>query len=153
MANLDQVTVHISAPPERVYDLVTDITQMGRWSPECTGGEWIGGATGPAVGAMFKGRNKRGVARWSTKNKIIEADRPTAFAFETQQSGARWIYRFEPDGDGTKVTEWREMWRKKPGIATVFTKLLLGGETGHDDELSDGMRATLERVKAAAESG
>ena len=37
-------------------------------------------------------------------------------------------------------------------VAMVFTKLLLGGEDDHDDELRDGMRQTLERVKAVAEA-
>ena len=38
-------------------------------------------------------------------------------------------------------------------VAKVFTKLLLGGEDGHEDELRDGMRATLDRVKEIAEAG
>ena len=31
---------------------------MSHWSPEYQGGEWLDGATGPMVGARFKGRNK-----------------------------------------------------------------------------------------------
>jgi hypothetical protein len=37
-------------------------------------------------------------------------------------------------------------------VARWFTQVLLGGEDGHTDELRAGMRATLDRVKAAAES-
>jgi hypothetical protein len=37
-------------------------------------------------------------------------------------------------------------------VATIFTKLFLGGEHGHDEELRQGMRQTLERVKQIAES-
>src|SRR3546814_5728159 len=55
----DSVTVRIAAPPERIYAIVTDIENMGRLSPECTGGRWLAGATGPRVGARFKGTNKR----------------------------------------------------------------------------------------------
>jgi hypothetical protein len=152
----DTVSLEIAAEPQRVYDLVTDITQMGRWSPECVGGVWLDGATGPAVGARFRGRNKRGVARWSTTNTVVAADPGREFAFETKQSGMRWRYRFEPahDGAATVVTESREPWRdKKPMIARVFTALALGGNDDHDDELRDGMLETLQRVKAAAESG
>lgn len=149
----DEVSMRIGAPPERVYDIVTDITQMGRLSPECTGGKWLGGATGPAVGASFKGSNKRGFARWSTTNKIVEAEPGRAFSFETQQSGYRWTYRLETDGDGTVVTESREPFKERPVVAKVFTRFLLGGEDGHTDELRDGMRSTLERLKAVAEKG
>ena len=148
----DEVSLHVEAPPDRVYEIVTDIAQMGRLSPECTGGRWLDGATGPAVGARFKGSNKRGWARWSTTNEVVEADPGKAFSFETQQSAARWTYRLEPEGTGTLVTESRELFKKRPTVAKVFTQLLLGGEDDHTDELRDGMRATLERVKAIAES-
>jgi uncharacterized protein YndB with AHSA1/START domain len=148
----DTVSLRIGAPPERVYAIVTDIAQMGRLSPECTGGRWLGGATGPVVGARFKGTNKRGMARWSTTNEVVVADLDRAFGFQTLQSGYRWDYRLEPDGDGTVLTETRSPFRERPLVAKVFTKLLLGGEDGHTDELRAGMQQTLERVKALAES-
>ncbi len=148
----DRVSLRIEAPPERVYDIVTDIAQMGRLSPECTGGKWLGGATGPAVGARFKGSNKRGLARWSTTNEVVAAEPGRRFSFETQQSAARWTYELEPDGTGTVVTESREMFKKRPAVAKLFTQVLLGGEDNHSDELRDWMRQTLERVKTIAES-
>jgi uncharacterized protein YndB with AHSA1/START domain len=149
----DEVSIRIEAAPERVYDIVTDIAQMGRLSPECIGGKWLDGATGPAVGARFKGSNKRGFARWSTTNKVVEAEPGKAFSFETQQSAARWTYRMQPDGTGTLVTESREMYKERPLVAKVFAGLLLGGVDDHDDELRNGMRQTLERLKAIAEKG
>jgi uncharacterized protein YndB with AHSA1/START domain len=149
----DEVSLHIEAPPERIYEIVTDIAQMGRLSPECTGGKWLDGATGPTVGARFKGTNKRGVARWSTTNHVVEAETGAAFSFETQQSGIRWTYRIQPDGTGSLVSESRAEFKERPAVARIFTKLLLGGVEDHDDELRAGMRQTLERVKAIAEAG
>jgi uncharacterized protein YndB with AHSA1/START domain len=149
----DQVSLRIAAPPTRVYEIVTDIAQMGRLSPECTGGRWLDGATGPAVGAKFKGSNKRGKAKWSTTNEVVEAEPGRAFSFKTLQSGYQWTYRLEPDGDGTVVTESRAPFGKRPLVAKVFTKFLLGGEEGHEHELRDGMKATLDRVKDIAEAG
>jgi polyketide cyclase/dehydrase/lipid transport protein len=149
----DEVSVRIAAPAERIYGIVTDIAQMGRLSPECTGGRWLGDATGPTVGARFKGSNKRGFARWSTTNEVVEADPGRAFSFQTLQSGYQWTYRMEADGDGTVVTESRAPFKERPMVAKVFTKVLLGGVDGHEDELRDGMRATLDRVKEIAEAG
>ena len=149
----DEVSLRIAAPPERVYEIVTDIAQMGRLSPECTGGRWLGGATGPAVGAKFRGSNKRGIARWSTTNEVVEADPGRAFSFETKQSGTRWTYRMEPEGDGTLVTESRAPFKERPLVARVFARFALGGVDDHEDELRDGMRATLERLKTVAETG
>ena len=147
----DSATLHIAAPAERVYDLVSDITKMGRLSPECTGGRWLGRATGPAVGARFLGLNKRGWVRWFTTNEVVAAEPGREFAFDTKQSGTRWRYRMEPEGDGTRVTESREPWRARPLAARLTSRLLLGGVEEHDDELRAGMQATLERLKALAE--
>jgi hypothetical protein len=36
---------------------------MGELSPECRRCEWIAGATGPAVGARFKGTNQHPTSR------------------------------------------------------------------------------------------
>src|SRR5207237_592649 len=55
----DSVTVHMAAPPERIWDLVSDVTKIGRYSPETFEAEWLDGATGPAVGARFRGHVKR----------------------------------------------------------------------------------------------
>lgn len=148
----DEVSLRIAAPADRVYFIITDIAQMGRLSPECTGGKWIGGATGPAVGASFKGRNKRGMVRWSTTNKVVAATPGEEFAFETIQSGTRWTYRLQADEDGTIVTESRAAFKDRPMLARVFTALL-GGVEGHDDEMRAGMQTTLERLKQVAEQG
>lgn len=53
------VVREVSASPEKVWSLVTDLPRMGEWSPENLGGEWLDGATGAAVGAKFRGNNKK----------------------------------------------------------------------------------------------
>jgi dimethylaniline monooxygenase (N-oxide forming) len=152
-AERDEVSLRIAAPAAQLYDLVSDVTQMGRWSPECTGARWLGDAAGPAVGARFRGANRRGWVRWWTTNEVVTAEPGRQFAFETKQSGTRWGYRLEPDGEGaTIVTEWREPFRRRPRPAAAFAGLLLGGVGSHDDEMRDGMRETLERLKAGAEA-
>ena len=65
----DSVTVHMDAPPDRVWDLVSDVTRIGKYSPETFEAEWPDGATGPAVGAKFRGhvkRNRKGPIYWTT---------------------------------------------------------------------------------------
>lgn len=142
--------MHIDAPADRIYDLLSDVTQMGRWSPECTGGRWLSGASGPAVGARFKGSNKHGPMRWTTECEVTKADRPSAFEWQVTQSGMRWGYRFAPDGEGTLVTEYREKTQETPFYVRLVQR---SGILGRDREglMVEGMKATLERVKAAAE--
>jgi len=147
---VDEVSLRIAAPPERLYDLVADVTQMGRWSPECTGGKWLAGATGPAVGARFRGANRHGLMRWWTQCEVTKADRGRAFEWQVKESGMRWGYRFEPDGDATIVTEYREQTRDTPAAVKLVQR---SGLIGRDRErlMVDGMRRTLERLQEAAE--
>jgi uncharacterized protein YndB with AHSA1/START domain len=147
---MDEVAVKINAPAEKVYDLITDVTQMGRWSPECTGGKWTGESTGPAVGATFKGSNRHGLARWTTHCTITKADPGKAFEWEVKESGMRWGYRFEPADDGTLVTEYREQRAETPFYIKLVQRSGLIGRN-REQMLVDGMRQTLERVKEAAE--
>ena len=63
------VTLHIGASPNRVWELISDIPRMGEYSPEVFEAEWLGTATGPAVGVRFRGhvkRNERGPTYWTT---------------------------------------------------------------------------------------
>jgi uncharacterized protein YndB with AHSA1/START domain len=149
---MDEVSLHVDAPAEVLYDLVSDITQMGRWSPENTGGRWRDGAQGPAEGARFRGSNRRGPVRWWTHCTVTKADRPSAFEFQVSESGMVWGYRFEPEGAGTLVTEYREHTR---AVNPVVKLVQVSGLIGRDRErlMVEGMQATLERVKEAAEAG
>ena len=52
-------TVFMSAPAAAIWDLVSDVTNTGRFSPETFDAEWLDGAIGPALGARFRGHVKR----------------------------------------------------------------------------------------------
>ncbi len=98
-----RATVHIEAPPEKVYDMISDVTRMGEWSPETHRCEWIDGATAPTAGARFKGSNKRGIMRWSTKPTVTVADAGKEFTFEVGAPGkedTRWSYKLTPKDSG-----------------------------------------------------
>jgi hypothetical protein len=73
MSKRVEVSRTIKAPAELLYDMLSDLPRMGEWSPENRGGRWVNGATGPAVGARFKGRNRKGWARWSTDATVVTA--------------------------------------------------------------------------------
>ena len=145
--------VHVSAPPEKLYDLVSDVRRMGEWSPETVKAEWLEGATGPTVGARFKGSNKRGIMRWSTKPEVVAAEPGREFAFVTKGMGpsTKWSYRFEQAADGgTDVTEAFEMIDDLPKMIELCDRYLMGIKDRKAD-LEDGMQQTLGRIKKAAE--
>jgi hypothetical protein len=142
--------VHIAASPEAVYAVVSDVTRMGEWSPETTKCEWIDGATGAAVGARFKGTNKRGLVTWSTKPVVTAADPGREFAFEAGPD-TRWTYRFEADGDGAKVTESFELLRDMPWYISFAEKYVMRVKDRKAD-LEAAMATTLGRIKFAVEA-
>ena len=144
-----RATIQVQAPPEKVYDMVTDVTRMGEWSPECQKAEWIGGATGPAPGARFKGHNKLNwLIRWSTTPTVKVADPGREFSFETGKPGnedTRWTYRFAPKDGGTELTESFESLRYG-----AFMKMA-AKPAKRTAKLTADIQQTLERIKQAAE--
>ena len=137
------VTRVIDSPLDEVWRKVSDLTRMGEWSPENKGGEWIKGATGPAVGARFKGRNSNGKKSWSTVVEVTEFEpsKKISFALMVGPSAwCDWIYEVEPSGGGTLVTH---SWVDRRG---KFSKWLGGLVSGVSDRASHNrrnMEATL----------
>src|SRR3954447_5731008 len=102
----DSVTVHMEASPEAVWELVSDVTRIGSYSPETFEAEWLDGATGPAVGAKFRGhvkRNGKGPLYLATcTGMVCEPGREFAFGVRGGDKPLNvWTYRLEPAGDGT----------------------------------------------------
>ncbi len=152
-ASSGQTSIHIDASPEHVYDLVSDVTRMGQWSPETHRCRWVEG-DGPAVGARFKGYNRRGRARWSNTVEVIAADRGREFAFRRAVlhcGVCDWSYLIERDGTGTRLSERYEVTKPDWAITNWFNGLMLRVDD-RDLDLIEGMRTTLNRIKAAAET-
>jgi hypothetical protein len=141
-------SIHVDAPPETVYDVVSDVRRMGEWSPECRECAWLDGASGPVVGARFKGTNRKGVVRWSTKPKVVAATRGQTFSFATDIT--RWSYQFDPESGGTKVTESFEMTADEPVLLDLGQRYFLRIKDRRAD-LEAGMGVTLARIKQAVE--
>jgi uncharacterized protein YndB with AHSA1/START domain len=147
------VTVHMAAPADRVWRLLSDVTRIGEFSPETFEAQWLDGATGPKPGARFRGhvkRNGKGPIYWTTCT-VIASEQGREFAFGVGAAGKplnTWRYQLQPAGDGTDVTESFELTRT-PALRLYWA--LLGWTRGRTN--INGMRTTLERIKAAAEAG
>jgi hypothetical protein len=142
----------MAARPETVYDLVSDVTNMGRWSPETTACRWVGGARGPAPGARFRGANRDRWRRWSTTCTVVEADRGRRFSFDVQLGPlpvSRWTYDFIGEGDGCRVVE---SWIDRRPAWMVRISPIVMGVADREDHNREGIRKTLEQLRSAAES-
>jgi hypothetical protein len=147
-----EATVHMDAPVERVWELVSDVTRIGEFSPETFDAEWIRGATGPAVGAWFRGhvkRNQKGPTYWTRcKVTVCEPNRAFEFGVMVRNSSPvnTWGYRLKPAGGGTDVTEY---FRLADNVGSRIYWALVGRRRGRTNDRN--MRATLEGMKAVVE--
>jgi hypothetical protein len=144
-----EVSKVVAASPEQVYALIADLPGMGRFSPENTGGRWVKGTTGPAVGAKFEGTNAIGRKKWKTLATVTVADPGREFAFDVVAAGCKvagWGFALEAADGGTKVTHfWDD--HRNPVMAKV-TGLALGVPDRRAHNTAN-MERTLEGIAAA----
>jgi Polyketide cyclase / dehydrase and lipid transport len=98
-------SIVIARSPEDLYDMVSDVTRMGEWSPVCKKCWWDDG-DGPRVGAWFTGHNEAPDRDpWDTRSQVVAASRGAEFAFAVGGVWTRWSYTFTRVSGGTQVTE------------------------------------------------
>jgi uncharacterized protein YndB with AHSA1/START domain len=147
----DEVTVSMAAAPEKVWDLVSDVTRIGEFSPETFEAEWLGGASGPTLGAKFRGhvkRNEKGPIYW-TVCKVLECDPPRTFSFAVMYRGRplnHWRYEITPTAAGCDVTE---SFQLDPNPLFKLYWAIAGRWRNRTNV--HGMQQTLNRIKAVVE--
>ncbi|HET9859262.1 MAG TPA: SRPBCC family protein [Nocardioidaceae bacterium] len=141
-------SIDVAAPPETVWAAVSDVRRMSEWSPECRR-IFVVGSPSAGAGTRLLGINKRGRAVWPTWSRVVRFEPGRAVAWKVRESGATWTYEVEPTETGTRLTGRRDLDAFSP--LTRLAAPLIGGATGHDRELTDGIRTTLERIKTAVE--
>jgi uncharacterized protein YndB with AHSA1/START domain len=141
----------VAAPPEKVWALLTDLARMADWSPELVRMVPLKPG-GLRVGQWYLGINRRKAVVWPTRSVVAVLEPGRVLAWDTRSSGARWIWEIAPDPAGTRVVHRRPVPRGVTVLSKVFAPLALGGSEEHADELEDGMRQTVARLKAAAEA-
>lgn len=145
-----EVQVHVHADPARVWGIVSDVRRTGEWSPECRRVIILSRGT-LRHGTRFVGINRRKLLWWPTTARIHLYDAGTSLGWAVGQNRTRWSYRVEPEGDGTLLTERRDAPEGLSWLGRNFARFFLGGVAEHTDELENGMRTTLMRIKEIAE--
>jgi hypothetical protein len=140
-------TIEMKADPEVVWAIVSDFRRMPEFSPELRKAYVIGK---PGVGAKIIGVNRRKFVVWPTSSKVVRWEPGRAVAWKTRESGATWIYELEGTPAGTRVTGRRVLPKFTAGTSLLGPAI--GGAAGHDRELAEGIRTTLERIKSAVEA-
>ncbi|MFE2374390.1 SRPBCC family protein [Streptomyces sp. NPDC059398] len=156
--------IEIAVAPDRVWELVSDISTSARYSPELQAVEWLDGAEGPVVGACFAGHNRNeGLGEWRTVSRIAELEQHRTFRWEVvydkERSGAplaSWTYTLEPLADGARTRVRHGM---RLGTAEGPLQAFIAKHPDQEEQIIDGrlallrtgIESTLAGVKADAE--
>ena len=146
------VTVTMAASAEQIWEVITDIANIGQYSPETFEAEWLDGATGPTLGAKFRGhvrRNEIGPVYWTTC-RVTACEPGREFGFEVlvgDRAVNNWHYRLTPAQGRTDVTESFQL--NASPLMSLYS--VFGGQLRRRRNLRD-MRKTLERIKAVVEA-
>ncbi len=148
-----QESVTVQASAETLYDLVSDITRTGEWSPVCTSCWWEDDVNAGQLGAWFTGRNELPHRSWETRSQVVAAERGREFAWVVGGSLVRWGYTLTPADTGTTLSE---SWEFLPGGIAMFEEKY-GDEasvqiTDRTQHALDGIPKTLAAIKRIAES-
>jgi uncharacterized protein YndB with AHSA1/START domain len=146
-----EATIEIAAPPARVWQLVSDLTQMRRWSPQNFRTVVLGGPT--RAGARFANVNRRGFAFWPTWGTVVAFEPEKRVAFRIDSNRSVWSFDLTPNADGgTTVVQRRETPDGVAPVASALTNVMAGGSDCFSEELLRGMERTLAAIKVDAES-
>jgi uncharacterized protein YndB with AHSA1/START domain len=145
-------SIDIAAPVDVVWNLVSDVTRAGEWSVECRSCEWLGGATGPAPGARFRGRNRRNATLWTRTCEVLAVDPPKRFVWRTLPTrllpdSTEWTVEIADGGDHTRLTESMRILHIPGGHERLFALVL----PQHRDRTAD-LEGDLRRIKKCLES-
>jgi hypothetical protein len=146
-------SIVVACSPETVYDMVSDVTRMGEWSPVCKACWWED-SEGPRAGAWFTGRNELPGRTWETRSQVVTAERGREFTFVVGGAWVRWSYGFRPVAGGTEVTE---SWEFLPAGVSRFHERFGDDAQAQIDDRTEaartGIPVTLAAIKQAAEAG
>lgn len=152
-----EVSIWIAAPPQRVWEVASDIHAIAESSCELQRVEWADTDV-PRIGSRFTGYNRHpALGEWSAVSHVVEFEPLRVFGWavgDPDNPSAKWRLSLAPEGGGTRLTEWMQLGPAPSGLSLaiaampdkeqkiVFVRLR---------EFEAGMLATLDHLKQRAE--
>jgi hypothetical protein len=117
----------IAAAPAVVWSLICDIQLPARYSSEFQGGAWLGDTTHAALGAQFRGHNHHPArGDWETVSTIYDFEPERVLGWcvgDPECPAARWRFTLEPDGAGTRLTQWMQIGPGESGVSELIAQM------------------------------
>lgn len=153
------VTTDISAPPPRVWELITDIALMPRFSAELQSVEWTDGFDEPVLGARFRGANRHpAVGEWTTTSSVIDLDPQRSFGWavgDPESPAATWRFEIEPTPGGSRLRYEARLGPGRSGVTMLIERNPEHAEQIIESRLNEfrrAMSATLAGIKDLAQA-
>ena len=124
-APLLQAQIDIDAPVAKVWALVSDLSRMPQWSPQCRADEAAGRPL--RQGTRTINLNRRKHLFWPTTSRITEFIPDKKLAFRVNENGTVWSYELEPTATGTRLTETRHAENGVSAFSNMSVNALMGG--------------------------
>ena len=120
------VSIDIPASPERVWELVTDITLMPRFSTELQSTAWVDGFDSAALGAQFLGTNRHpAIGEWTTTSYIVDFEPRKLFGWAVgnpEKPAAIWHFALTPIPEGTRLTYTAQIGPGSSGVTMLIAR-------------------------------
>lgn len=147
-AQLLRAEIEIDAPVTKVWSLVSDLSRMPQWSPQCR----VMKVLGPLrPGARTINLNRRKFLLWPTTCTLTEVVPEKKVAFRVDANKTVWSYELEPTDTGTRLVETRNAENGTTAVSNMTVNAFFGGVPSFEQELVAGMNESLAKIKAAAE--
>ena len=143
-------SVEIAATPQKVWALVSDLPRLSEWSPQVLK-SFLRGGRPIALGSRLLNVNRKGLLVWPTRSKVVRFETGREIAWRIKENGSTWSFTLEPTPEGTRLVQRREAPDGLSNVSISLTDRFMGGQGDFQDELQQGMRQTLSRVKQLAE--
>lgn len=145
-------SILVQSTPAALYDLVSDVTRTGEWSPVCVHCAWEDPSEIGQAGAWFTGRNETPGRTWETRSQVVVADPGQEFSWIVSGNLVRWGFKMETDGDAARLTE---TWNFLPAGLEFFAEKYGEEAQARIDErvgqAHSGIPETLAAIKRIAE--
>jgi uncharacterized protein YndB with AHSA1/START domain len=145
-------SVHIAVSPERVWALVSDVRRMPDWSPQVDSTRLRSGFDHVGLGTQFTNRNSDGDLAWTTHAEVVRFEPGREIAFRIEENWVIWSFTIAAEQAGTQLVQRREAPEGISDLSLELTNGFMGGVEAFTASMCAGMRLTLERIKAEAES-
>lgn len=151
----------VAADIAHVWDVITDLPRMARWSPEIKDSRWTSRRRVAAIstGDQMESRISLGDFGWSSVATIMRVNPPRSLVFEVgdhEAPVASWTYVLSVENASTRVRHTVVLGSGYSIVAAVAGPdrvALTSAEQARLDRLRDGMVQTLTRLKAETETG